>query len=264
MKMFKRQWTVVSGQWSENKEKLTTQHSSLNTGFTLMELLVVIAIMGMLAGILLPTLNKARERAHRVVCVGNLKVIGEAFNMYNIDRGEMPPTVAIDNLATNIIKIAAGDRVGIGYFYNDPILGITTDDYIDDFAVFVCPESDHIGSAQELKGQWANPSPNAVSSYIYRAKSGYGANDTEDQSVGILMLSDAKPAIVMDYNDISNAADKKYNHKGEYVNILFRNGYVKGVENKNAAGDVDRDGKLTLLGVAASRNALFKNADAEQ
>ncbi len=67
--------------------------SAIRNGFTLMELLVVIAIIGMLAGILMPTLNTAREKAMRTVCMGNLKVIGEAFNMYNIDLGWMPPTI---------------------------------------------------------------------------------------------------------------------------------------------------------------------------
>jgi prepilin-type N-terminal cleavage/methylation domain-containing protein/prepilin-type processing-associated H-X9-DG protein len=65
-------------------------NSQPQAAFTLIELLVVVGIIGILAGLLLPALSQARERARSSRCISNLRQINLAMTLYGDDYGYYP------------------------------------------------------------------------------------------------------------------------------------------------------------------------------
>lgn len=67
------------------------RRAAKSTGFTLIELLVVIGIIAILAGLLLPSLSRAKERAKSAMCLNNLKQMGLSLIMYADENEVYPP-----------------------------------------------------------------------------------------------------------------------------------------------------------------------------
>ncbi|MCC5789630.1 MAG: DUF1559 domain-containing protein [Opitutales bacterium] len=77
------------------------------SGFTLIELLTVIAVVAILAGLLIPAVNRVRVTARQTVCASNMRQIGLALHMFaNDHNGRLPGTAHFSENESWIFTLA--------------------------------------------------------------------------------------------------------------------------------------------------------------
>ena len=102
----KKQWSVVSSQWSVksrrpktgDQSQIANRKSQIQAGFTLLELMIAMFILIILLSVALPTYQRSVQQARETVLKENLFQMRRAIDQYAADKGKLPQS--LDDLVT--------------------------------------------------------------------------------------------------------------------------------------------------------------------
>ncbi len=154
--------------------------------FTLIELLVVIAIIAILASMLLPALNKAREKAQQIHCMSQQRSCGTVMHIYADDNSDWFPLITVENVAAVPYYTGLDPRelfiaYAIGEYSGEKYLKRGTQNV---------PRIMFCKSALPLMSN----------SYTWEGKTVYRGNYLFHPALGIIHSTAAIPGVTADYN----------------------------------------------------------------
>ena len=268
MKLKKGGFNMSDMMWSE-KSNGAQPGSCAGTAlrrFTLIELLVVIAIIAILASMLLPALNSARERGKKANCTNNVKAHLMAIAVYAGDNHDFLPLGAngVDNAANcNFCCYISPISISFSYFAllrpdlrwaNNKARVAGTKGPLGNPRMLVCPSDDRTRKENKYTPETGLDAGGTIISYCYRGVSKYpaGSGYSSANFGGPGRLSDPVKAISADRFVANSNFLPVHNWQS---NVGFSDGAVKSIR---LTQDVVKEGN------SWNRNYVWKYFDSHR